>query len=50
MEEELSLDNILGAEEIENLFVDDNESQETPPESNEETDPKDNGNKDKGKR
>lgn len=49
MEEELSLDNILGAEEIENLFVDDNESQETPPESNEETDPDDKGNKDKDK-
>lgn len=50
MEEELSLDNILGAEEIENLFVDDNESQETPPpESNEETDPNDEGNKDKDK-
>lgn len=50
MEEELSLDNILGAEEIENLFVDDNESQETPPpESNEETDPNDKGNKDRDK-
>lgn len=50
MEEELSLDNILGVEEIENLFVDDNESQETPPpESNEETDPNDKGNKDKDK-
>lgn len=50
MEGELSLDNILGAEEIENLFVDDNESQETPPpESNEETDPNDKGNKDKDK-
>lgn len=31
MEEELSLDNILGAEEIENLFVKDNETQDTPP-------------------
>lgn len=31
MEEELSLDNILGADEIENLFVDDEETQETPP-------------------
>ena len=31
MEEELSLDNILGAEEIENLFVEDNETQGTPP-------------------
>lgn len=50
MEEELSLDNILGAEEIENLFVDDNESQETsPPKSNEETNPDDKGNKDKDK-
>ena len=31
MEEELSLDNILGAEEIENLFVEDGETQGTPP-------------------
>ena len=31
MEEELSLDNILGAEEIENLFVEDGETQDTPP-------------------
>lgn len=31
MEEELSLDNILGAEEIENLFIEDNETQDTPP-------------------
>ena len=30
MEEELSLDNILGAEEIENLFVEDDETQDTP--------------------
>lgn len=29
--EELSLDNILGAEEIENLFVEDSETQDTPP-------------------
>ena len=36
MEEELSLDNILGAEEIDNLFVED-DTQETPPPS------KDNG-------
>ena len=36
MEEELSLDNILGADEIENLFVDDEETQETPS-ANEET-------------
>ena len=49
MEEELSLDNILGAEEIENLFVDDNESQDTPPESNEEEGPNDKGNKDNDK-
>ena len=34
--EELSLDNILGADEIENLFVDEEETQETPP-ANEET-------------
>ena len=31
MEEELSLDNILGAEEIENLFVEDDKTQYTPP-------------------
>lgn len=31
MEGKLSLDNILGAEEIENLFVEDNETQDTPP-------------------
>ena len=31
MEEELSLDNILGAEEIENLFVEDGETQDAPP-------------------
>lgn len=31
MEEELSLNNILGAEEIENLFVEDDETQDTPP-------------------
>ena len=31
MEEELSLDNILGAEEIENLFVEDEDTQGTPP-------------------
>lgn len=31
MEEELSLDNILGTEEIENLFVEDEDTQETPP-------------------
>lgn len=31
MKEELSLDNILGAEEIENLFVEDEDTQDTPP-------------------
>lgn len=31
MEEELSLDNILEAEEIENLFVEDEDTQDTPP-------------------
>ena len=31
MEEELSLDNILGAEEVENLFIEDDETQGTPP-------------------
>lgn len=31
MEEELSLDSILGAEEIENLFVEDEDTQDTPP-------------------
>lgn len=31
MEEELSLDNILGAEEVENLFVEDEDTQDTPP-------------------
>lgn len=35
MEEELSLDNILGAEEIENLFVEDEDTQDTPPASGE---------------
>lgn len=35
MEEELSLDNILEAEEIDNLFVEDGETQDTPP-ANEE--------------
>ena len=33
MEEELSLDNILGADDIENLFVD-NDTQDTPPPDN----------------
>ena len=36
MVEELSVDNILGADEIDNLFTDDEEIQETPP-ANEET-------------
>lgn len=46
MEEELSLDNILGADEIENLFVDDEETQETPP-ANEETSEKEDKHKNK---
>ena len=46
MEEELSLDNILGADEIENLFVDDEETQETPP-ANEETPDKEDKDKNK---
>ena len=46
MEETLSLDNILGADEIENLFVGDDETQETPP-VNEET--SENEDKDKNK-
>lgn len=31
MEDELSLDNILGTDEIDNLFMDDEETQDTPP-------------------
>lgn len=46
MEEELSLDNILGADEIENLFVDGEETQETPP-ANEETSEKEDKDKNK---
>ena len=46
MEETLSLDNILGADEIENLFVDDEEAQETPP-ANEETSEKEDKDKNK---
>lgn len=46
MEEELSLDHILGADEIENLFVDDEETQETPP-ANEETSEKEDKHKNK---
>lgn len=38
MEEELRLDNILGADEIENLFVDDEPQGTPPPENNEEKD------------
>ena len=48
MEEELSLDNILGADEIENLFVDDEETQETPP-ANEETSEKEDKDKNEEK-
>ena len=48
MEETLSLDNILGADEIENLFVDDEETQETPP-ANEETSEKEDKDKNKEK-
>ena len=48
MEEELSLDNILGADEIENLFVDDEGTQETPP-ANEETSEKEDKDKNKEK-
>lgn len=46
MEEELSLDNILETEEIENLFVDDNETQGATSDNNEEnlSDNKDNQN------
>lgn len=46
MEEKLSLDNILGADEIENLFVDDENTQETPP-VNEETSEKEDKEKNK---
>lgn len=35
MEEELSLDNILGADEIDNLFVEDEDTQGTPPDDGE---------------
>ena len=40
MEDELSLDNILGADEIENLFVDDDTQETSPPEENDEDNPK----------
>ena len=47
MEEELSLDNILGAEEIENLFVEDDETQDTPPANGESPKEEEEPNKDK---
>ena len=47
MEEELSLDNILGAEEIENLFVEDDETQDTPPANGEPPKKEEEPNKDK---
>ena len=47
MEEELSLDNILGAEEIENLFVEDGETQDTPPANGEPPKEEEEPNKDK---
>lgn len=48
MEEELSLDNILGAEEIENLFVEDDETQGTPPVNEEPPKKEEESSKDKG--
>lgn len=45
--EELSLDNILGAEEIENLFVEDGETQDTPPANGEPPKEEEELNKDK---
>ena len=47
MEEELSLDNILGAEEIENLFVEDDGTQGTPPANGEPPKKEEEPNKDK---
>ena len=47
MEEELSLDNILGAEEIENLFVEDEDTQDTPPANGEPPKKGEEPNKDK---
>lgn len=47
MEEELSLDNILGAEEIENLFVEDENTQDTPPANGEPPKKEEEPNKDK---
>lgn len=45
-EEELNLDNILGTEEIENLFVDEETQKTSPPENNEEKDPDNKGDED----
>ena len=45
--EELSLDNILGAEEVENLFVEDDETQDTPPANGEPPKEEEEPNKDK---
>ena len=47
MEEELSLDNILGAEEIENLFVEDDETHGTPPANGEPPEKEEEPSKDK---
>ena len=47
MEEELSLDNILGAEEIESLFVEDEDTQDTPPANGEPPKKEEEPNKDK---
>lgn len=47
MEEELSLDNILGTDEIENLFTDEEETQETPPDNGEASKKEDVDDKDK---
>lgn len=47
MEEELSLDNILGAEEIENLFVEDDEVQDAPPANGEPPKKEEESSKDK---
>lgn len=47
MEEELSLDNILGAEEIENLFVEDEDTQDIPPANGEPPKKEEEPNKDK---
>lgn len=47
MEEELSLDNILGAEEVENLFVEDEDTQDTPPANGEPPEKEEEPDKDK---